>query len=286
VTTPPQFPVGPQAAAPVGATTVNWAELINEASTGAANPVPPGDYDIIVREASHTTTQNGKLMFKVKMQILTGPQLNRTVYNNFVVSPENANALSFFFQHMAIFGMDQNFFLANPSPDTVVANLLNKQAKIQTDLRDWNGAKQVDVKKISPATPGVVQQQPGVPQMAPAAVMPAPAAVAPPVAAPVPAAVPEAVPQVPAAPVYEQPIAAPVAPPAAPAMPAPVAPAPVAPVAAPAMPAPAPAPVAPPVAAPVAPAPPVPQAPVAPAYDPSQVPAPPMPPAPPAPPVG
>ena len=68
----PAVPVGsPAPGAPV---TVNWQELIQEAATGAANPVPPGTYDVVIIEASHTQTSNGKLMFKVKFRVLAGPQ--------------------------------------------------------------------------------------------------------------------------------------------------------------------------------------------------------------------
>lgn len=189
----PQVPAPggyPAPAAPMGGTTVNWGELLNEAASGVASPVPPGDYDVQVIEASHTNSQSGKLMFKVKFKIISGPHANRSIYNNFVVSPENANALSFFFQHMAILGLDQTFFAQNPSPDVVAQSLLNRQCKLRTELRDWNGTQQVDVKQVLPATPGVVPQQQGVPQMAPQAPAPQPAPAPMPQPAPAPAPAP------------------------------------------------------------------------------------------------
>lgn len=226
-------------------TTVNWQELMGEAQNGTAGVVPPGEYDVVVAEATAATSQSGKLMFKCKMRVIFGPHTDRMIYNNFVVSPESANALKFFFQHMAIFGLDSNFFAQNPAPEYVAQILLGRQCKLRTELRQYNGADQVDVKAVMPPTPGVVPQAPGA--AVPQAAVPAPAPVAP---APAPAPVPA-----PAAAPMAQPVPAP-APPVAPA-PVPVAPAPVPQAPAP-VPAPAPAPVpqAPAPAAPVAPAPP------------------------------
>lgn len=210
--------------------TVNWSELITEAETsGNLVPVPPGEYDCVVETAQNVTSQSGKVMFKAKFRVIAGPHATRTIYNNFTVSPESAGALKFFFQHMAIFGLDKNFFAQNPDPSYVAQMLVGKQCKLKIEHRQWNGQTQEDVKAVMPVTPGIVAQaagavQPQMPQpMTPAPMQPAPQ--------------PMPFPQQPAAqPMAPQPMPAPqpqyVLPPAQPVAPQPpMQPAPVAPVA-------------------------------------------------------
>lgn len=235
-------------------TTASWQDLYREAElAGGGQPVPPGDYDVVVEEAVGTQTGNGKPMIKVKFKIITGPHAGRRIFNNFVVSSENANALSFFFQHMGVLGVDPSVW---PQVQPGVAGLqqvapilVGRQARIGGEHRDWQGRPQFDVKKIAPPTPGIVasaEGQPAQPQPQPAPQPQAPAGwapaqagapgLAPPWAQPqpqAPASVPAAPPQFPQQP---QPgFAAPTFPPAAPAAPAPPGfpPAPYAPQAAP-----------------------------------------------------
>ena len=211
--------------------TTTWQELMDNAGDGQGGftPLPDGGpYEVLITEASASTTQNGKTMFKTKMQVQIGPHAGRLVWNNFVVSPESANALSFFFQHMAALGLSRDYFAQEPAPEVVAQHLLGRPCQVWLKTgRLYQGQPQTDVEKLGPA--GGAPALAAAPQ--PQAVAPAPApAMAPPVAAPAPAPAPV-------------PAAAPVAPPVA------VAPAPVAePVAAPA-PVPAPAVVAPPAPA-------------------------------------
>lgn len=259
---------------------VNFGALLGAASADF-DPVPDGDYECQVVEAKASTTSTGKTMFVVKYNVLTGPHTNRKIFNNFTVSPENPNALGFFFRHMAAMGLTRDYFAQSPHPVHVAEALNGRRAKLKVGHREWGGVMRNDVKDVMAPTGSVAAapaQQAGVPQMPGAVAMP-PAAAAPvaPVAPVAPAPVaPVAPPPVAPEPQYAAPapVAAPpqpeyVAPPVAPAPVAPVAPpiapTPVAPVAAPVA---APAPVAPPVAAPVPVAPPVappqPPAPVAP----------------------
>lgn len=87
-------------------TTMSWDELIKN-SAGSFDPVPNGDYDVLCVEASAAQTQNAKAMVKAKFRIQGGPHDGRHLWNQFVISPENPNALSFFFQHMKVFGIDR-----------------------------------------------------------------------------------------------------------------------------------------------------------------------------------
>lgn len=227
-------------------TTMSWDELIKN-SAGSFDPVPNGDYDVLCVEASAAQTQNAKAMVKAKFRIQGGPHDGRHLWNQFVISPENPNALSFFFQHMKVFGMDENFFAQlppvnahlgadDPSLQRIAASMLNRPARVTVNIREWNGQKRNNITALK-APLGPIGSNVSAPQVA-----------APGVPAPQPAATPQ-----PAPPVAQPPAPAPQAPvPQAPPAAAPPAPQPVSP--------PAPAqPVQPQVIGPPPEAPPAPQ---------------------------
>jgi hypothetical protein len=262
-------------------TSIDFNQLMKDAGEGF-QPVPSGPYNAEVAKAEAVTSSTGKPMIKVQLRVIGGPHEGRLLFDQFVITAGNPNALSFFFEHMAAFGLDRSWFAQNPPMETVAATLMGRQVMVSVGIKQFKGTDRNEVQSYRPMTggqiggvaqagfgPGAVPPQ-AVPQVA------APAAVAAPAPAPVPAPVAPA--PAPVAPVPVAPAPAPVPPVAAPVPP--VA-APVPPVAAP-VPAPVPpvAVVPPPaaVAAPVPPvAAPVPEAPVAPVA--AEVPAAPVPPA-------
>lgn len=234
-------------------TTTAWSDLLEAAGSGF-EALPAGDYDCQCTSAEATQSGNGKLMFKCIFTVTTGPHAGRKVWNQFVVSPENPNALGFFFQHMAAMGLDRAYFAQNPPPEHVAAALLNRVCRLTVGIQQKGQyAGRNEVSKVSSAgAVAAAGMAAGVPQALPTQVQ-----------APMPGApvmpVPQApAPVMPAAPQVPQPVMPaapqPVAQPQAPAMP--VAPAPAMPVA-------PPVPQQPAEAAPEAP--PVPQMPVMPA---------------------
>lgn len=247
---------------------MNWGQLLQE-SGGGFEPVPPNDYDVVVDSASHSETSTKKLMFKVKFKVMNGPYAGRPIWTNFVVSPENPNALGFFFQHMNALGLTKEYFLQNPPPDAIAAALVNRQARISVVHKTYQGSLRNEVKKIVALGAPAVAGQMAAPMVPPAApAMPTPAPM--PAPAPVPAA---------PAPVAVAPAPAPVVNPVAPqpsswAATAPVAPPPAPPVVTEQPPAPPAAVPPPPPPVPVAP-PPAPVAPASVAADPSGAPPPP-----------
>ncbi len=79
--------------------TLNWGDLIKEAGeSGNYDPLPDGDYDVLVVEATHKMTQSGKTMFSVKAQVEGGAHNKRLVWDNLVVSPDSPAALGIFFK--------------------------------------------------------------------------------------------------------------------------------------------------------------------------------------------
>lgn len=128
--------------------TANFADLLKAAEDAGFSNCPPGTYDVRVAEATAKTTGAGKDMIVVKYEIIGGPHGGRKVPNNFVISPENANALGFFFRHMQAMGLDAAYFSQNPSPQQVATDLVGKTCRIEVGTRVWNGEEREDVKKV------------------------------------------------------------------------------------------------------------------------------------------
>lgn len=150
----------------------DWNTLMANASADF-EPLPPNDYDVQVTSAERTQTQNGKLMFKVKFNVLAGPYANRKIFNNFVVSPENPNAMAFFFRHMAALGLNSDYFKANPTPEQVASDLMNRQCRLKIKQRPYQGSMRNDVEAVMPLNGGVMNV-PGAPNIAPAMGAPVP----------------------------------------------------------------------------------------------------------------
>lgn len=128
--------------------------IAKEAGYGA---VADGDYDAQVTKAEAKKSSNGKDMIFVVFKIIPN-ELNETkgtVPNNFVISPENPNAVAFFFQHMAALGLGETFF-ANVSPSTETAMkeiaeaLVGRKATITVSTRQWQGQDRNQVDKVKP----------------------------------------------------------------------------------------------------------------------------------------
>jgi len=204
-------------------TSVSWSDLIKN-SAGSFDPLPSGDYDVVCVSAEAAQSSTGKAMIKAKFRVQGGPHDGRHIWNQFVISPENPNALSFFFQHMKVFGMDENFFAQlppvnahlganDPSLQRIAATMLNRPARVTVNQRSWNGSMRNNITAIkAPLGPaGTVTPQAAAPRV-PAATpqsapmqAPAPAQPAQPAPAPVSPPAPAAPLQQPAAPTPQAP---------------------------------------------------------------------------------
>ena len=157
---------------------LNWADLVKDAGESAGGnyePLPDGDYDFKVLEATATTSASGKTMFKIKAEVQTGAHAKRLVWDNLVISPENATALGIFFSKMAALGLPREFFTNNnPSNAQIEAQIQGKAFRATLGTRTWNGTKQNEIKKYH-----VLSQQIPVAAQAPAAPVAPPAPPAP-----------------------------------------------------------------------------------------------------------
>lgn len=195
--------------------TIDFSKALADAKTVSFEPLDNGDYDIEVTACDAVTSGNGKPMLKCKMKVISGPHMNRPIINNFVLSLDNAVAVSIFFRQMKCFGLNDQFFAAlgpSGSLEPVAAALVGRRARLTLGQREWAGEMRNEVKGVKPYTgaPSATGPNPG-PVMAPPPSTPNPAPASAPVAPPTPAPAPA-------------PAAAPVQPPAATPQPAPVAP--------------------------------------------------------------
>lgn len=133
--------------------TLNWGDLIKEAGeSGNYDPLPDGDYDVVVVEATHKMTQSGKTMFSVKAQVEGGAHNKRLVWDNLVVSPDSPLALGIFFKKMHALGVPRDYFLQQPAPTNAQIEQIisGKRFRAQVGTRTWNGSKKNEIKNYYP----------------------------------------------------------------------------------------------------------------------------------------
>jgi len=176
----------------------NWADLTKAADDAGFGVLPAGPYDVYVAKAEAKKTSTGKDQIAVQFKVENGPHQGKSIFNNFVLSPENGTALGFFFRHMKAMGLDGAYFASNPALAAVAANLVNRRCQVAVTIRQWNDEDRNQVDRISPPLDGqsMVSGAPGggpsvmggpIPGAVP---MPSPAPAPAPVAAPRPAPAP------------------------------------------------------------------------------------------------
>jgi hypothetical protein len=161
---------------------LNWGDLVKDAGeVGSYEPLPDGDYDLKVLEATAKVAQSGKTMFAIKAQVQGGAHNNRLVWDNLVVTPDSPAALGMFFRKMGALGLNREFFGSNPSNAQIEQALIGRSFRGQIGSRTWQGQKKNEIKMYYVATAPAAQTA------AAAATAPAPAHAPAPAAAAAPA---------------------------------------------------------------------------------------------------
>lgn len=130
----------------------SWGDLHKDAMTTIS-----GDFPVIIVEANAVKSQNDKDMIKYKAKIESGPYAGRAITGNFVISPDSSGAMRMFFLHMAVLGLDENFWAANPNaPVEQVAKSLEGRRAIATfGTRPWQGQDREEIQAWKkPTGPG------------------------------------------------------------------------------------------------------------------------------------
>lgn len=178
--------------------TLNWGDLVKDAGDagGSYDPLPDGDYDLVVLEAQAKVSQSGKTMFAIKAQVETGAHAKRFVWDNLVISPENQAALGIFFRKMYALGLNRDYFASNPTNAQIESALVGRRFRATIGSRTWQGQKKNEIKNYFNVAASAAAAAAAMPAAAAAPVAPPP----PPAAAPAPAPAPQAAAAAPAAP--------------------------------------------------------------------------------------
>lgn len=149
-------------------TSVNFRDLIASAQDSGVSNTPIGEYDAKVATTEVKKTGGGKDSISVRFEIITGPLAGRkTAPRAFVISPESANALAFFFRDMRTLGLGEDFFSGNPPLETVASALVGKPCRIVVGTRRWNDEDREEITKIK--SPQHAAGAPPAPVITPAA---------------------------------------------------------------------------------------------------------------------
>lgn len=137
----------------------NWAELYDTAEAVSFEPIPSGTYLVQIVEATVATASTGREMIKIQYAVVGGPHDKRKLFDQWVLSPDNAQALGFFFAKAQAAGLSQSFFASLPpgspgqGPDLgpVAAALEGRQLRAVVGTRTYQDVKRNDVKRLLPA---------------------------------------------------------------------------------------------------------------------------------------
>jgi hypothetical protein len=198
---------------------IDFNQLMKQADAAGFTIVPDGRYDVIVTKSEVKPTSTSKEMIKVVAEIDGGPHNKRKLFTQHVLSPDNDNALRFFFEHMAGYGLAREWWLQPGASLAAAAQaILGRPAVFEIGHKEYpagSGQQRNEVLKVLPrgagggapligAGPAAAPAIPGPGAAAPAAASPGavPPVVVPQPAAPVVAPVVPQVPGPPAEPTY------------------------------------------------------------------------------------
>lgn len=133
-----------------------WDDLM-QAADDAGFTVVPAMAGVSARVATATaakTSDGKKDQIKVRFTLEEGPYAGKSVFNNFVISPENGSALGFFFRHMAALGLTREWFATKPSMAQVAEALVGRECLIDIVIDTWVGEERNKVSAVKPPRNG------------------------------------------------------------------------------------------------------------------------------------
>ena len=140
--------------------TFNWGDLTQAAADAGFSLVPKGTHTVVVHKAEAKKTGTGKDKINVQFKVVGGPSNGASLFNDFVISPENGTALGFFFRHMKALGLGPDYFKANPTLSQVAKDLVGKQCQVEVGIRIWNEEERNEITKVMALPGGTVPVAP------------------------------------------------------------------------------------------------------------------------------
>lgn len=170
-------------------TSTTFAQLLQE--YGGDEPVPNGAYDVEVLGAKvkMSNTTPPKHMIEARLRILNGPYANKTLTNNFVLTPTDSGPMFYWFRNFGALGLDHSFWQSltgtiEESLPYIAQTIVGRQAHVEVESKNgrqnvegWTpiagGALSAAPMPQAPQ-PGYGMQMPGVQQPYPQVQQPAP----------------------------------------------------------------------------------------------------------------
>lgn len=132
-------------------TSFSWGDLQQAADDAGFGVIPAGEYEAVVKTAEHKKTGTGKDKIAIRFSITSGPEAGKSVFNDFVISPDNGTALGFFFRHMKALGLGPDYFVSNPDLGKVASDLVGRNCVVVVGIRQWNEEDRNEIKSIKPS---------------------------------------------------------------------------------------------------------------------------------------
>lgn len=126
----------------------NFSDLQKVAKEAGYDLVPDGEYEAwIDGKVTLKKSGNGKDMWSFAWKIDDGPTKGK-VFDQFVLSPDSAPALAFFFRKMTALGLDEEYFAKNPAFEQVAKDMEGRRALITVGKREWQGQDRNQVNAV------------------------------------------------------------------------------------------------------------------------------------------
>jgi hypothetical protein len=170
---------------------LNWDDVLGEVETeekenpdkGDFDAIPKGNYNVVVQEADKQVSKSGKDMIRVKVQIIDGPYVNRTLFNYIVFSPESPKAMRMTLLRLAAFGITREFIATTRPSIGAIADLLEGRKAVAVvgiqQEGEYKGSNEIKSFKVlegvdQPAPQAAAAAKPGVPSGIPTPSIPTP----------------------------------------------------------------------------------------------------------------
>lgn len=130
----------------------DYQSLIAQAQASGATstyePLPVGDYNVVVEKAEATNSKKGDPQLVITFKVADGPFQNRKLWHRLTFIPTNGIGLAINFRQLDALGctpiLEQGGSLAQ-----VAGFLLGKTASVKVEQREWNDKIQNDVAEVS-----------------------------------------------------------------------------------------------------------------------------------------
>jgi hypothetical protein len=149
----------------------NWGDIAKTASAGF-EPLPIGDYDVVVEAATYKLASTGSDMFCPTF-------VGRKLWTNLVLKKDSPNAVAAFFRKMAALGLDAAFFATVPVDNDDLAHamicqaLAGAEAIVGVKHKVWQDKTQNEVDAIKAKASSGPTPAAGIPSLPPVAAIPA-----------------------------------------------------------------------------------------------------------------